>query len=232
MPKQKISVIIPVFNEAEILGSTLQQLKQKHRGSVDEILIVDGGSTDNTVQIAAESGAKVLHSKNKGRAAQMNLGARMAKGEVLFFLHADTLPPAGFDRHIINSLEDGADFGSFMLRFDWDHPLLNLYSWFTQFKTPLIRFGDQGLYARRENFLHAGCFDERLTVMEDQKIVYQLRKTGRFGLITKEVITSARKYRSNGVVRLQLIFFAIWLGYYLGISQDVLVHFYRSQLSR
>lgn len=232
MPEKKISIIIPVFNEEEILGSTLEQLKKKCAGYVGEILIVDGGSTDNTVQTAAEGGAKVLHSKNKGRAAQMNLGARMANEKILFFLHADTKPPAGFDRQIIESLENGADFGSFMLRFDWDHPLLNLYSWFTQFKTPLIRFGDQGLYTRRENFLNAGCFDERLTVMEDQKIFYQLRKTGRFGLIAKEVITSARKYRSNGVVRLQLIFFTIWLGYYLGVSQDMLVHFYRSNLNQ
>jgi rSAM/selenodomain-associated transferase 2 len=232
MSEQKISVIIPVFNEGEILGSTLLQLKQKQSGYVGEILIVDGGSTDNTVQIAAEGGAKVLHSENKSRAAQMNLGARMAKEEVLFFLHADTIPPAGFDRQIITSLEVGADFGSFRLRFDWDHPLLNLYSWFTQFKTPLIRFGDQGLYARRENFLNAGCFDEKLTVMEDQVIFSQLRETGQFELIAKDVVTSARKYRSNGVVRLQLIFFTIWLGYYAGVSQDVLVHFYRSQLSQ
>ena len=232
MPEQKISIIIPVINEGEILGSTLQQLKKNQAGYVGEILVVDGGSRDNTVQIAADSGAKVLHSEKKSRAAQMNLGARMAKEEILFFLHSDTIPPAGFDRQIITSLKDGADFGSFRLRFDWDHPLLNLYSWFTRFKSPLIRFGDQGLYARSKNFWNAGGFDESLTVIEDQKIFYQLRKTGRFGLIAKEVITSSRKYRSNGVVRLQLIFFAIWMGYYLGISQDVLVHFYRSQLSQ
>jgi len=230
MPEQKISIIIPVINEGEILGSTLQQLKKNQAGYVGEILVVDGGSRDNTVQIAADSGAKVLHSEKKSRAAQMNLGARMAKEEILFFLHADTIPPEGFDRDIIIAVNRGADFGSFPMRFDWEHPLLGFYGKFTHLKSGFLKFGDQSLFVKRRLFEKVCGFDESLFVMEDQKIVRELMKAGEYRLMNKEVVTSARKYRENGVLKLQTIFVFIYIGYYLGCSQEVLIHFYRSAI--
>jgi rSAM/selenodomain-associated transferase 2 len=232
MTDKDISIIIPVLNESDFLGENLNQLWEKQSGFVKEILVVDGGSRDDTIQIAVKHGAKVIKAERKGRANQMNIGAKNAQAGVLYFLHADTLPPDGFDQIILNTLKRGFDFGCFRLKFDWEHPLLNLYSFFTRFNSPLFRFGDQSLFVLKESFIDTGGFDENLTVMEDQEIYFRLRKTGRFRVLKHNVITSARKYRTNGVVWLQVIFFAIWLGYYSGVKQDSLVHFYNSQTGR
>lgn len=229
MTNKNISIIIPVLNESEFLGKNLCHILEKQAGFVKEILVVDGGSTDDTVQIAEKYGAKVLKAEKRGRAHQMNMGAKNAQAGVLYFLHADTSPPADFDQIILNTLKSGVDFGCFRLKFDWKHPLLKFYCWFTRFNSPLLRFGDQSLFVLKGSFKNAGGFDENLSVMEDQEIYYRLKKMGRFRVIKHDVITSARKYRINGVIWLQIVFFTIWLGYYSGLKQESLVHFYKSQ---
>jgi rSAM/selenodomain-associated transferase 2 len=230
MYQPKISVIIPVFNEEVIIGSLVSFLTENQFGFVDEIIVADGGSTDNTREVADQSGAKVIRSKNKGRASQMNEGAKAASNSVLYFLHADTFPPKNYDRLIKLALQSGFIAGCFRLSFNKPHPLLNLYAKGSYLKTTLVRFGDQSLFVEKESFFKAGGFDESLVVMEDQKIVRELKRMGEFALLPECVVTSARKYQEQGVVRLQLIFTIIWAGYYLGISQEVLVHFYKSCL--
>lgn len=225
-----ISIVIPVFNEADQIQSRIRQIESAASGYLKEIIVVDGGSTDRTVENALEAGARIVRSA-KGRAVQMNTGAESASGDLLYFLHADTRPPAGFDREIIRAYRRGYGFGCFRLEFDWEHPLLRLYSFFTRFRPIWFRFGDQSLFVERELFVRAGGFDENLIIMEDQKIFRDLYKLADYYLSESSVVTSARRYRVVGPVKLQAIFFYIWLGYYLGTSQEVLQDIYKKLIS-
>lgn len=230
MSKPPISVIIPVLNEEKTICRLISTLRKNETGYLKEILVVDGGSHDQTVELAVQSGARVIQPGIKGRAKQMNAGAAEAAGSVLFFLHADTIPPPGFDAAIVNALKMEADAGCFQLRFDLDHPALRFFGWCTRLRTTFVRFGDQGLFTDSELFEKAGGFSEELVVMEDQQMVRKLKRLGKFRLLDERVTTSARRYQRHGIFRLQLIFTLIWAGYYLGISQEALVHFYRSCL--
>ncbi|PKD43173.1 TIGR04283 family arsenosugar biosynthesis glycosyltransferase [Rhodohalobacter barkolensis] len=230
MNEEAISIIIPVLNEEGQIKELINNVQKLQYDDGNEIIVVDGGSSDRTAELAKRAGAKVVVA-DKGRAKQMNAGARAARGDVLYFLHADTTPPKLFDREILKAIQKGYGFGCFRLVFDWDHPILRFYSYFTRFRLTEIRFGDQSLFVQKKLFEKAGGFDEDLIVMEDQKIVRDLKRIGSFYLSERNVITSARKYRNVGVIRLQLIFTFVWLGYYAGLSQEVLFHFYKNQIS-
>jgi rSAM/selenodomain-associated transferase 2 len=225
--KPEISIIIPVLNEEKVITGLINELKKRSGESEIEIIVADGGSDDNTRQLATESGAKVIICKRKGRARQMNEGAEYASGNVLYFLHADTLPPLKFPNHISKYIRDGVDAGCYRLQFDDDHLLLRAFAWFTRFDLNWFRFGDQSLFIKREVYEEIGGFDERLIVMEDQEIVKRIRLRHKFQLMDDHVITSARKYKANGVLRLQLIFTLIFLLYYVGVKQDVLISIYK-----
>ena len=226
--KTEISVIIPVLNEEKQIGELIRYLTKHGEGFVSEIIISDGGSTDQTVPIAEELGAMVLTSSGRGRARQMNAGAGVASSQILYFLHADSLPPPTFCRDIAGEIKKGVDAGSFTLRFDTAHPALKLYSLFTHLPITAVRFGDQSLFVKRDLFEFIGGFKNELIVMEDQQIVRDLKRNGKFVLIQKPVTTSARKYKSVGVFKLQFIFTVIWTGYYLGVNQNTLRHIYQS----
>ena len=225
-----ISVIIPAYNEEAVIGELLEYLGKNSTGFVDEIIVCDGGSSDSTREIAEQAGAKVVVSDLKKRSAQLNRGAEAAQSEVLYFLHADTFPPPGFDRMIRDSVTSGNLSGCFRLKFDSSHPVLKFYSWFTRFSPACIRFGDQSLFVTSELFHDIGGYQEELIVMEDQEIVRRLMKASAFTIIPRNVVTSARKYVTTGVVRLQLIFTIIVTGYYFGADQKTLYHFYKSSL--
>lgn len=226
-----LSIIIPAYNEEVALGELLPYLK-KHIGPGEaEILVVDGDSTDNTRKVAEKLGARVLISPQKGRARQMNYGAENARGEVLYFLHADTVPPQGFMEEIEQKISAGFDAGCFRLRFDDEHPALRFFAWFTRFNLDVFRFGDQSLFVKKTPFEKIGGFREKLLVMEDQEIIKRLKNHAQFVIIKKAVITSARKYQRLGVFRLQFIFSIIVVLFYLRISQEVIVHFYKKFMS-
>lgn len=225
-----ISIIIPTLNEEEYIGPLIHAIGERESGLICEIIVADGGSYDNTISAAKKAGAVVHNCKNSGRAAQMNEGASLATGRILYFLHADSLPPRKFDGFILQKVNQGSPAGCFRLQFDDPHPLLKLYSYFTKFKSTLVRFGDQSLFVEKPLFEALGGFDENLTVMEDQKIVRELKKRAPFGLVQKAITTSARKYRRTGVFKLQWLFTWIWLGYYLGARQETLRHFYKTQI--
>ncbi len=230
-----ISVIIPAYNEEESLPELLKYLlgcSERVSGTAIEIIVVDGGSTDQTREKCMELGVKVVESRKKGRALQMNAGAEEAKGDTLYFLHADSYPPETFIDDIMQSVKSGNIAGCYRLAFDDNHPALAFYSWFTRFDFDFFRFGDQSLFVKKKVFTELGGFDESLIVMEDQEIVRRLKSMGKFNIISKNVKTSARKYRDVGVFKLQLIFTAILSGYYLGVSQERLVKFYKSIIER
>lgn len=228
-PGRKISIIIPALNEEKQIADVIREVRNRGTAAaISDIIVVDGGSTDRTVEAAEQAGATVITPGTRGRAAQMNSGADAAGGDLYYFLHADTVPPHGFTAEILQAVKKGAQSGSFQLRFTGNHPLLRFYSWCTRFRTTLVRFGDQSLFVDADLFHRIGGFNERLSVMEDQEIVRRLKKNGRFQLLAGSVITSSRKYELNGTVRLQLVFTMILILYYFGVQQDTLVHLYKS----
>ncbi len=222
-----ISIIIPTFNESDQIAATISKIHEANDNTIIEIIVVDGGSSDDTIAIANQCGVTTIQSIRKGRAAQMNSGANAAKFELLYFLHADSIPPQHFTTSILKAYANGAKSGCFRLKFDYDHWFLNANAWLTRFNVDAIRFGDQSLFVTKEVFKNAGGFNEELLMMEDQEIIGRLKKLGKFAIIDDYVITSARKYRENGIFRMQVIFFRIWALYYLGYPQEKLLQLHR-----
>lgn len=215
-----ISVIVPAYNEEALIKQTIQRVRQHDICNlVKEIIVVDGGSTDNTFSIAQLEGVKVIEGP-KGRAKQMNQGATAANTEIIYFLHADSIPPKGYTSQIIDAYRKGTNSGCFRLKFDYEHWFLKTNAWFTRFNVNAVRFGDQSLFVTKDVFQKCGCFREDLVIMEDQEIIHRLKKNSRFTVLNDFVTTSARKYLDNGVYRMQGIFYCIWFMYYMGYSQQ------------
>ncbi|CAN5795223.1 TIGR04283 family arsenosugar biosynthesis glycosyltransferase [soil metagenome] len=224
-----ISVIIPTYNEEQNIGRLVDYLMATADPRLlREVIVVDGGSTDRTAALAEAAGARVLFSPVKGRAAQMNFGAREASGRVLYFLHADTYPPENFCLDIRKAIDQQMYFGGYRLRFDSSHWFLRLNAWFTRFDVSLFRFGDQSLFVEKGLFEEVGGFREELSLLEDQEIIFRLRRKARFKLVPRNVITSARKYREYGVFRTQFYFYLLYALYRLGLPQRFLVGIYKS----
>ncbi len=226
-----ISIIIPVVNEADVIEKNIANIRNACSTNDVEFIIVDGGSTDGTIAIAEKLSVTVVRCE-KGRAKQMNHGALFAKGEILYFLHADSIPPLQFDQKILNAYQNGAAIGCFRLAFDYKHWFLKANSWFTRFDMNAIRFGDQSLFVVKNVFLKSGGFREDMVIMEDQEIIHRLKKHGKFIVLKDEVITSARKYLDNGIFKMQGIFFIIWAMYYLGYSQEHLLKEYKKLINK
>lgn len=228
-----ISIIIPTYNEEENIAETIIEIKKRDNESlISEIIISDGQSTDKTVAIALNKGATVVVCKMKGRAAQMNYGASIAKGEILYFLHADSIPPKGFTKNIVDAFKKNYVAGCFRLAFDYDHWFLKANCWFTRFNVNSVRFGDQSLFVTKNVFEKCGGFDESLLLMEDQEIIHRIKKNGKFIVMNNAVITSARKYLDNGIYRMQGIFVGIWFLYYLGYSQEYLLKLHKKLIRK
>lgn len=227
----KISIIIPVLNEQNGIASLLDYLfETKNPDYTREIIVVDGGSQDATIEILKTfSEIKIVHSK-KGRASQMNAGARIAKSEILYFLHSDTFPPKNFDFEIINQVENGNLSGCFKMKFDSNHLVLKVSQWFTQFNFQSCRGGDQSLFVERDLFEKLNGFNENLIIYEDNELIGRLYKNASFKVIQKAVTTSARKYLKNGVWKLQFHFVVIHIKYWLGASQEKLVAYYGKKI--
>ncbi|WP_019949466.1 TIGR04283 family arsenosugar biosynthesis glycosyltransferase [Hymenobacter aerophilus] len=223
-----VSVIIPAYNEGGHIGRLLAHL-QRICGPDEavEILVADGGSVDGTVAEAAAHGARVVPCPRRGRAAQLNHGAAHARGAILYFLHADTLPPATLLPDLRAAVATGAAAGCYRLRFDEAHWFLAANAWFTRFNFNGIRYGDQSLFVQRPVFGRAGGYREQMQLLEDQEIVGRLRRHGPFRVLTGYVVTSARRYRRNGIYRLQGVFALLTGLYWLGVSQPRLVQLYK-----
>lgn len=227
----KISIIIPVRNESRELPAILKFLcSVPGREHIAEIIISDGQSSDNTVDIARSYGAIVILNERPGRAIQMNTGIIRATGDVLYFLHADSKPPASFVQQILQKISAGYDAGCFRLKFDYNHWFLRANAWFTRFNVNAIRFGDQSLFVKKNLFQAIGCFREDLIIMEDQEVIYRICEKGKFGVIGDYIVTSSRKYRANGVYRMQAIFFYIYFSYIFGQSQEKLAAKYKKHI--
>lgn len=227
-----ISIIIPTYNEADQIEQTILKTHASNGGHQIEIIVADGNSTDETVPTALRCNAIAIICDKKGRAAQMNKGASVAKGDLLYFLHADSIPPNNFTGCILNAVKNNFSSGCFRLSFDHAHWFLKANCWFTKFNVNAVRFGDQSLFVTKEVFKKAGGFNECLLLMEDQEIIHRIKKHGRFKVMDGTVTTSARKYIDNGIYRMQAIFCRIWLLYYLGFSQKYLLNLHKKLIRK
>lgn len=197
-----ISIIIPTLNEENLLEKTLFNI----HSDVEEyeIIVSDGGSGDKTCEIANNHPKVTLVRSRKGRAIQMNEGAKVAQGQILLFLHADTLLESGALELIKENLDaKEAIAGSFYLKFDEDRTALKIYSWFSKFNHPLFTYGDQAFFIKREAFLSLKGF-ANLPIMEDLEIQKRLRRTGKFIKLNKPVTTSSRRFKKSGVLWQQI----------------------------
>lgn len=221
----KISIIIPVLNEEDTIESTLHDL-QVYRQQGHEIVVVDGGSADDTVARAYGLVDKTLKSKC-GRAYQMNTGAEYAEGEVLVFLHADTVLPVGACALISNIIADGNDWGRFNVRlsgkswiFRVIENMMNWRSWLTSIAT-----GDQAIFVRKSLFTKVGAYPG-ISLMEDVVLSRKLRNISKPACLKDCVVTSSRKWESNGIVRTVFLMWRLRLMFYFGVPADTLARIY------
>ena len=222
----EISVIIPTYNEESRIVDLLHYLKENSDPAKVEILVVDGQSTDQTVKKIADSGFRYIISPRKGRAEQMNLGAKHTTGEILYFVHADSLPPETFASDIQKVLQKGYDSGSYRFAFDSDKWLLKINSWFTRFDVLMFRGGDQTLFVRRKTFNELDGF-KNYDIMEDFDFIRRLRKQAKFTVLQKDTLISARKYQDNSYFKVNLVNLAIFIMFFLGVSQKKMVNTYK-----
>jgi uncharacterized protein len=227
----KISIIIPALNEAATITKILTNL---HSRPNVEIILVDGGSIDDTVKISQALGVRVLDSP-KGRAHQMNVGAKAATGEILLFLHADTVLPLGFEQMVRSTLQPPLGeyktppvAGAFTLQIDHSMPSLRwierLVAWRSKWRQ--MPYGDQAIFLTAETFRQVGGFVE-MPIMEDFELIKRLQPLGRIEILAASVLTSARRWLQRGVWQTTLINQAIIIGYSIGISPTRLATWYR-----
>ncbi|MEQ9582813.1 MAG: glycosyltransferase family 2 protein, partial [Arenibacter sp.] len=159
-----ISIIIPTLNEAACIGNLLEYIKANSSPkNIKEIIVVDGGSTDGTPTLAKTLGAKTISSE-MGRAKQMNKGAELATGHVLYFLHADTYPPKDFDVFILNAVHQSIASGCFRMKFDTSKKFLRFFAWFSRINNRICRGGDQSLFIHKDLFRKTGGFNEKYII--------------------------------------------------------------------
>ena len=222
-----LSVIIPTLNEAAVLAATLDRAMQ---GNGIEIIVVDGGSDDTTQEIAA--GKRVKFAKVQGgRAAQLNVGARLANGRHLLFLHADTLLPEGYAlavRDLLNNPTVAA--GAFKFRTDGSGIRMRFLEWATNVRSSLFGwpYGDQGIFLEKRIFAELGGFRD-LPIMEDFDLVRRLRRRGRVIVGPDSIVTSVRRWQSLGIMRTMLRNQLMIMGYYAGVAPERLASFYRAK---
>jgi rSAM/selenodomain-associated transferase 2 len=220
----KLSVIIPALNEEHAIGATLDAVARV-RGEV-EVVVVDGGSEDATFRVARGRGARVV-SAARGRGAQMHAGAQASRGEVLWFLHADTLaPPDAFER-IADALRDPrAVGGNFRIRFDGAGAAARFLTWlYPRLRLLGLTYGDSGFFVRRAAYERAGGFRD-FPIFEDLELLRALWKQGRFVQADAFVVTSSRRFEGRSFA----LTFARWsllqTLYWLGVSPHTLARLY------
>jgi rSAM/selenodomain-associated transferase 2 len=222
----RLSIVVPVLDEAANLARLLPDLLEREPQA--EVLVVDGGSTDDSRAVVARTPSVRWVSAPRGRARQMNTGASAAGGDALLFLHADTRLPDGAGAAILAALaEPGVVGGRFDVRLDSRRPLLWIVGTLMNHRSRLtgISTGDQGIFVRREIFDALGGYPD-IPLMEDVELSRRLKRRGRLVALRLRVVTSARKWEREGVVRTVLLMWTLRLLYTLGVSPARLHRWY------
>jgi len=221
-----LSIILPVLDEADIIADALAALAPlRQRGA--EVIVVDGGSRDGTVDLARPAADRVIASP-RGRAAQMNAGAALARGAVLLFLHADTRLPGNADALVLAGLErSGRAWGRFDIDIAGRSPLLAIVAAAINLRSRLTRIatGDQAIFVSRDVFAAVGGFPE-IALMEDVALSRTLKRISRPVCVAAKVTTSGRRWEQHGVLRTVVLMWRLRLAYFLGAEPAALARRY------
>jgi rSAM/selenodomain-associated transferase 2 len=219
-----LSIIIPTLNEAHSIAATLDAVREL-RGPV-EMIVVDGGSHDGTIEILRERGVRVILSE-RGRGLQMHAGACLARGEVLWFLHADTLPPNDAAERIGEALNDAETVGgNFCLRFDGSATAARFLTWlYPQLRRLGLCYGDSGIFVRRDAYERVGGF-KPFPIFEDLDLVRKLRRVGRMAHVPTTIITSSRRFEGRSFALTFARWSALQVLYWLGVHPRSLARMY------
>lgn len=223
-PKPYVSVVIPTLNEEKNIQRTIKSATDKNA----EVIVVDGGSNDHTVDISKECGAVVITSK-KGRAVQQNQGVKESNGNVLLFLHADTTLPDEFAGHIFNLLMDPKTIlGAFRFKTDINRPLMNFFERVANFRSTYLKlpYGDQAFFLRKSHLTAVGGFP-LVPIAEDLMLVRRIRKLGKIKTAPVPAVTSGRRWQTLGMFRTFIINQIILTGIVFGYSPDKLAPLYK-----
>ena len=220
----RVSVIIPMLNEAATITRTLSHVRQSGEC---EIIVVDGESDDDTF-VLARSHADIVLNASRGRARQMNAGAQVATGDVLLFLHADSVLPCQFVQRVQSALMDDAVVGGrFDVRLDaagWQFRMIETLM-NTRSRLSRISTGDQAIFTRRDIFHRLGGFPE-LELMEDIEFSRRLKRAGKVACLRDRVTTSARRWQRDGVFKTIGLMWTLRFAYFLGVPPQQLKAFY------
>jgi rSAM/selenodomain-associated transferase 2 len=218
-----VSVIVPTLNEESVIEGTLSSLPREESL---EIVVVDGGSLDRTVELVRELPVTLVRSA-RGRARQMNAGAQAAKGDVFLFLHADCRLGRGWLQALRVAMEDGFAGGCFTQRIDSPRRIYRLIEWMgnTRARKTGIYFGDQAIFSRRGIFFDLNGYDE-VEIFEDVMFSRKLSRCGKTGVLPPKLMVSPRRWEERGIVRTTLLFWFLTIGYMLGVSTRRLKGFF------
>ncbi|HLL73109.1 MAG TPA: TIGR04283 family arsenosugar biosynthesis glycosyltransferase [Pyrinomonadaceae bacterium] len=222
-----ISVVIPTLDEAHSLGATLQALTRLHHGGRVEIIVADGGSADATREIAEEHGARVIRSA-RGRGAQMHAGASVARGRVLWFLHADTIPPPDATGQILDALRRDSKIvgGNFEISFDGTRLAARFLTWlYPQLRKLGLYYGDSAIFVRASVYRAVGGF-RPFPIFEDLDLVRRLKGRGALVHIGARVVTSSRRFEGRSFAYTFARWSFLQMLYWLGVSPHTLGRLY------
>lgn len=219
MQQKQISLIVPVYNEVELIPRFLKDLKKLE--GIAEIIFVDGGSKDASIQLLKAAGFFVISSE-KGRSLQLHAGALAAKQDYLLFLHIDVQLPPEIRSVLLEAIQQETKLANFSLRFDWSHWFLYLNAQFSRFTASPFQFGDQGLLISKSLYFELGGFNTQLQMMEGNDLIKRAKKKTSLIKLRASLTVSARKYRKIGPFRLQFIYIRIYLLKQLGYSDQYL----------
>lgn len=220
-----VSIIIPVLNESQELGTILPRLLTEPL--VSEVIVADGGSSDSSRDVATACGARVINTP-RGRALQMNAAAAAASGDILLFLHADSRLPDKAIAEVERAIDSGALWGRFNIRLSGRHWLLRIVERMINLRSCLsgIATGDQAIFLAREQFERLGGYAE-IPLMEDVELSKRLRRLQRPLCIRRPLITSSRRWEHHGILRTILLMWQLRLAYFLGATPESLATRYR-----
>jgi rSAM/selenodomain-associated transferase 2 len=218
-----VSVVIPSLNEERWVE---RSIVSAFAAGASEVVVADGGSSDDTIRVARSAGAGVVDTERM-RACQMNAGFDATSGEVVCFLHADTFLPPGACQAMLRSVERGAEFGGFLLRFSERDARLAFAAFMINLRTRLTRapWGDQAHFFRRDAFLSAGRY-AAIPIMEDYEMARRMKRRRRPDVVSMTVTTSGRRFLELGLVATAITNWRIVLAWHMGVAPEELRRLY------